>query len=768
MSRVYHNLVQAFVQLQQWDQAAIAHRQVLLLNQQLDLSTEALVEAVSQQLTPVFLKQTPASAMLKAMFELFQVDSERWQEILTSYEQVPILYPELTKSLEQLADSCMCLLTTLDCMSEVEKLVLPCSETPLVSVVIPVYNKIDYTYRCLQSLAKQLDPTLAIEIMVVNDCSTDETEAILQHVEGLILITNEKNSGFICSCNNGAAQAKGKYIYLLNNDTEIRPGSIEELVAVLDADETVGAVGSKLVYPNGQLQEAGGVIWNTAEGWNYGRMQNPFDPQYNYLRPADYCSAASLLVRRWAFEALDGFEKAFIPAYYEDTDLCFGIRNILNLKVVCQPKSEIIHYEGISSGTSTTSGVKRYQVINHAKFQEKWQIALADHFPNQGAELIARASRRLAGKQTILIINPYPLCHDKESGARRLFELVKIFNQLDCHVIFAPENGYKEEPYTSQLQNLGVEVLYTQDGYGVPVVEQIVDRLGIIDIAWICFPDLTQKYLPIFREYSHIKVIYDTIDLHYLRLKRAWEMLPIPRDVQKAREWSQMRTLELEMAKQADLTLTVTAVEQDLLQKQAVPNVAVVPNIHRPYRGEKPGFAERVGLLFIGGYNHPPNVDGVIWLCETIMPYVWQQLPDISVTLLGSNPPASVKQLAEQDQRITVPGFIEDVTLYFLSHRLFVAPLRYGAGMKGKVGQSLEYGLPLVSTTVGVEGMGLSEDHVLVADTTEDFAYQILRLYADQELWERLAANSFSGIEPFTAEAVKVNLQSLISQLTQS
>jgi O-antigen biosynthesis protein len=759
----YENLALARAKLNQWQDAIAAQQRALVLRQEASLTD--LAKTNSQILAPLFLEQSTSRQLFDAAFKLLQIDAQPWQEMLDDYERIPILYPELSQAVEDLTEACVRLVATVESVGKAEKLVLPCSEAPLVSVVIPVYNKIDYTYRCLQSLAKQIDPQLAIEIMVVNDCSTDETEAILQHVEGLILVNNEVNSGFICSCNNGAALAKGKYIYFLNNDTEVRPGTIEELVAVLESDETVGAVGSKLVYPNGQLQEAGGVIWQNADGWNYGRMQNPFDPQYNYLRPVDYCSAASLLVRRWAFEELGGFEKAFIPAYYEDTDLCFGLRNILDLKVVCQPKSEIIHYEGISSGTSTTSGVKRYQVVNHAKFQEKWQTALTQHLPNRGAELVAKAARRLAGDQTVLIINPYPPCYDKESGARRLFELIKIFKQLNYHVIFAPENGYKEEPYTCELQNLGVEVLYTQNGYGVSVMQQIEERLALIDVAWVCFPELTQKYLPLFRQHSHIKVIYDTIDLHYLRLKRAWEMLPIPRDVQKAREWAEMRTLELELAKQCDLTLTVTSVEQQILQDQGVKQVAVVPNIHHPYGGEKPGFAERAGLLFIGGYNHPPNVDAVIWLCEEIMPYVWQQLPEVPVTLLGSNPPSSVQRLAALDKRIQVPGYIQDVSPYFLSHRVFVAPLRYGAGMKGKVGQSLEYGLPLVSTQIGVEGMGLTEEQVLVADTIEDFAYQILRLYADQALWQQLAANALGSIEAFTIPAVQANLQRLIDQL---
>jgi GT2 family glycosyltransferase len=650
-----------------------------------------------------------------------------------------------------------------------EKLTLPYSQTPLVSCIIPVYNEIDYTYHCLQSLSRSLASNTQIEIIVVNDCSTDQTQTVLEQVENLVLINNEKNAGFIRSCNRGASQAKGQYLYFLNNDTEIQAKAIEYLIESLENDETIGAVGSKLVYPNGLLQEAGGIIWNDASGWNYGRMQNPCDPQYNYLRQVDYCSAASLLVRRWVFETLQGFSETFIPAYYEDTDLCFRIRHELGLQVVYQPRSEVVHYEGISSGTSTDEGVKHYQIINAKKFKDKWQKVLIDYPPNQGLEQVPQAARRHSGKRTVLIINPYPPCYDKESGARRLFEIIKLFKQLNYHVIFAPDNGLKEEPYVSELQDLQVEVLYHQVGYGLPMMEQIKERLPLVDCAWLCFPAIAQRYLPLLRQYPTIRIIYDTIDLHYLRLQRAWEMQLTVNPIEPTPAWVEMQSLELALAKQADLTLTVTSVEQKLLQEQGVQNVAVVPNIHHPYQGNRPSFMERSGLLFIGGYNHPPNVDAVLWLYQAIMPAVWQEIPDLTVTLLGSHPPKEVQQLGAVDPRIIVTGYIADVSPYFLSRRIFVAPLRYGAGMKGKVGQSLEYGLPLVSTSIGVEGMGLVENEtVLVADQAATFAAQILRLYQDQDLWKRLSDAALAAVEPFTAKTVCSFLSNLMDRLLES
>ncbi len=640
--------------------------------------------------------------------------------------------------------------------------ILPHSDTPEVSIIIPVYNQLGYTLKCLKAIALNLSNSTQVEVILVNDCSTDRTEEILASVSAVTLVNRQSNQGFIHSCNQGAAIAKGKYLYFLNNDTEIKPNCIESLMTVLAEDDQVGAVGSKLVYPQGSLQEAGGIVWQDASGWNYGRQDNPHAPEYNYLRPVDYCSGASLMVKKEVFDRLNGFEQDFAPAYYEDTDLCFAIRHQLGLKVMYQPKSEVIHYEGISSGTSTTSGTKKYQLVNAVKFKQKWQTALEqdNYLPNLGITNVPRSTRKYLGHKTILVIDSYMPSYDRESGSRRLFELLKIFKALNYHVIFAADNGVKAEPYTTVLQNLQIEVLYTQPGYGTKIEQQIAERLALIDLAWICRPELNQKYLPLMRQKPEIKVVYDTIDLHYLRLKRAWEIDP---NQNTQAEWEQMQAQEFNLAHQADLTITVTPIEQKILQAQAVNNVAVIPNIHTPRSSNIPGFNQRSGILFIGSYNHPPNVDAVLWLCQEIMPLVWQTNPELKVTLLGNNPNADILALA--NNRIKVTGYIDDVSPYFLSHKLSVSPLRYGAGMKGKIGHSLEYGLPVVSTKIGTEGMNLiPQQHILEANNTVSFAQQIIRLDRDASLWNYLSSNAKQAIAPFSPEAVQQQINQIFQQ----
>ncbi len=807
----HYNLGEALGQLEQWDEAITAYQEAVKIQPNLPNVQKKLGNALYQKIEQDknsalkffqnAIAQNPddpqnyhqAIAIDKENVELYTglgnalMKQKQINEAIVAYQMALQLQPKHIEASVGLGNALLEKDPTIDTKKLIDDLAnskasnnsvkviepssitlpsrLPYSDRPLVSVIIPVYNKLEYTAQCLQSIVEHLNDAIAVQIIVVNDCSTDDTKPSLKDIEGLTLINNETNLGFIHSCNKGASEAKGVYLYFLNNDTEIHPNSIESLVEVLETNEQAGAVGSKLVYPQGSLQEAGGIIWQDASGWNYGRNDNPYDPKYNYLRETDYCSGASLMVRQSAFEALNGFERDFAPAYYEDTDLCFAIRHQLSLKVMYQPKSVITHYEGISSGTSTGSGVKRYQVINCTKFQQKWQKYLNanGYFPNQGIENVPKTARKYQGNQTILVIDSYMPCYDKESGSRRLFQLLKIFKELNYHVIFAAENGVKDEPYVSELQNLQIEVIYTQDGYGLIPEEQIKARLPLIDIAWICRPELNEKYLPIMRQKSEIKVIYDTIDLHYLRLKRAWELSP-DRGGQKVGEWLDMQAKELKMAHKADLTITITPVEQTILHQQGVSNVAVIPNIHTLYQGKTKSFSERQGILFIGSYNHPPNIDAVIWLCQEIMPVVWTEMPEVVLTLLGNNPTEEVKNLASE--KVIIPGYIADVTPYFTNNRIFVSPLRYGAGMKGKIGQSLEYRLPIVSTDIGIEGMNLIPGkNILIANKTARFAAQILRLYQDPIIWEKLAKNGEDAIESYLPSTVQENLKKLIEEL---
>jgi glycosyltransferase involved in cell wall biosynthesis len=261
-----------------------------------------------------------------------------------------------------------------------------------------------------------------------------------------------------------------------------------------------------------------------------------------------------------------------------------------------------------------------------------------------------------------------------------------------------------------------------------------------------------------------VPIIYDTIDLHFLRLKRQKDYLD-PSYQNTSWSWETYQKLELNYANQAEATVVVTEDEKQVLSSLGVKNVWVIPNIHEEiYLSEKVAFDQRSGLVFIGSYNHPPNIDAVKWLCLEIMPLVWASRPDITVNLLGSNLKDEVKELASD--RVVVTGYVPEVEPYFQESRVFVAPLRFGAGMKGKIGQSLSLGLPTITTKIGAEGMGLIDHQdVLIADTDEEFAQAVIELYDNRELWQKLADNSLETIKRYQPATVQTNLQALLSNL---
>ncbi|MFL5241593.1 MAG: glycosyltransferase [Gemmataceae bacterium] len=254
------------------------------------------------------------------------------------------------------------------------------AEPPTTSIIIPCHNGAFYTKTCLAAIEETLPAGFRGEIIVVDDASTDETPSVLKRWAALDpshrVLHNPVNAGFVYSCNRAAATATGEILVFLNNDTIPLPGWLPPLLATFRAYADAGAIGGKLIYPDGRLQEAGAVVFSDGSGANFGRGDRDVDaPLYNYVREVDYCSGALLATKRRLFVELGGFDERYRPAYYEDADFCFKLRESGH-RVHYQPEANVIHFEGATAGNDVTRAVKRYQQVNQAKFTERWSGAL--------------------------------------------------------------------------------------------------------------------------------------------------------------------------------------------------------------------------------------------------------------------------------------------------------------------------------------------------------------------------------------------------------
>ena len=612
---------------------------------------------------------------------------------------------------------------------------VPGSEQPRVSIIIPIHNKFAYTAACLRSLAEHAGAT-PFEVIVVDDLSTDVSAARLTEISGIRSIRNAENLGFVGSCNAGAEMARGEYVLFLNNDTVVTADWLEALLRCFDEEPTAGLVGSRLVYPDGRLQEAGGIIFNDGSGWNYGRFEDPDDTRFAFRREADYCSGAAIMLRRALFEQLGRFDQRYAPAYYEDTDLAFAVR-AAGLKVFYEPRSRVVHFEGITAGTDTGSGMKRFQVINQEKFLDKWQTALRQQ-PVAGTPIQIAATHR--ARHRILIIDAVTPMPDQDSGSLRMVNLMRILRANGHHVAFMPSNLACVERYTRDLQALGIEVLHHPYNHPANLFRE---RGSEFDAIVLSRHYVAAEYIGLARLYAaKARLIFDTVDLHYLRELRAAE-LEGREDL--ARASAKTRAQEIGIMRECDVTLVVSPVEQEILSRDA-PGVAVdvLSNVHEVYGCRKP-FAERHDLLFVGGFQHPPNSDAVIWFVGEILPRVLRSIPELRLHVVGSKVTDAIHALA--NEHVIVHGFVEDIAPAMDEARISIAPLRYGAGVKGKVNMAMSYGLPVVATPMAVEGMHVkSGEEVLIADSADAYADAIIALYNNEALWRRLSDKGLDNV----------------------
>ena len=675
------------------------------------------------------------------------ISIETASEVREDYNTEPV---NLKKAIEEFAEMKLRLF-----LKRVESnFEFPKFQETAASIIIVTYNKAWHTFKCLESLKANAD--VAYEIIVVDNASKDETGELLRRLRGVKIIRNTENYGFVKACNQGSKIASGKYILFLNNDTEVLPNSLSKLVATIAKDDKCGAVGAKLILPDGRLQEAGDIIWSDGSALGYGRHDNPFKPEYSYLREVDYCSGACLLIRGDLFAEMGGFDERYAPAYYEESDFCLSLRK-KGYKVLYQPAVNVIHYE---FGSSSLDKGLELMKENQNKFVNKWQDVLKKHYPNRPENILF--ARDKSDSCTILCIDDRIPALFLGAGFPRAYRMLHFLADLGYKVTFFPlQNQQLLNPSTEYLESLGIEMFY-DDGKSKLDIRQFLNRRAdYYDIILISRPHNARETIEIVKEKCpKSAIIYDAEALFSEReiIRRKLEGINI-----SDKEEQKMIGEEISLMKRADVIVTVSKGEKETVVRNGVTNNVMIWGHPMEIRATKSTFSERQGILFVGGFIDPgsPNADSILYFARKVYPMVRDRLGAI-LFVVGSINYDIRKELTSPS--IIITGHVGDIMEYYEKCKVFIVPTRFAAGIPWKLQEAMSYGVPSVVTPMIGEELRLThKKEVLIGGSAEEFAENVILLYEDEGLWNRLREEGLRHIkEECNPEKLRQDLDEIV------
>lgn len=620
--------------------------------------------------------------------------------------------------------------------------------TPKVTVQLVQWGRTDLTVRSIASVLRS-DYAGEIEILVYDNASPGGPGAIVGMDAVEVHLGNE-NIGFGPAHNLLAGRASGEMLLILNNDTLLDPRALGRLVDRMAAGAPCGAVTPQYREFDGRILEMGGYLGSAGEGWQLFRNVVPPESFARMPYRAIYGSAACLLVRRDDFVGYGGFDDLFAPAYYEDTDLCMKLRRDGKPTIV-EPTAVVYHYEGATAGKDTSSGLKAYQVRNRSRFLQRWAADLAVFPPmGIGAALAEALSPQTPAGRRVLWLSPHLPRPDREAGHARMVAMMAALHAAGDSVSLWAEHLNDVDRYGPLLERMGIPWFgRARSGRWQPSPETSVfstvhELLAKVpwDVVVVSFAEMAARMTPVIRKLRpRAAIVVDDVDLHFLRQERAIEAgIEIPAGID--------RDEELAAYAATDGVITASDLESELLDEllPGLPTWPFAVTAERPIQHPE---GDRRHLTFLGNFNHHPNVDAVEWWVETLGSLVAARAGrTIPMRVVGTrSEELGAGWKARAPHLVDVAGWVPDLAPEFAAARVFVAPLRYGAGTKGKILAALAHGVPVVTTTIGAEG---NHDAVLaaleVADDPDRLADRIVELMTDDEAWHRhLAAADEAG-----------------------
>jgi GT2 family glycosyltransferase len=620
-------------------------------------------------------------------------------------------------------------------------LCLPRSEKPQVSIVLVLFNRAELTLACLRSIAENRDEEL--EVVIVDNASSDATTRLLDRVRGATIIRNTENRHFLLGANQAARECRGEYILLLNNDSQLLPGSLQHAVATMKSSANIGGLGGKIILLDGTLQEAGSIVWQDGSCTGYGRGDNPFAPMYSFRRDVDYCSGAFFLTPRKIWEQLGGFDEAFLPAYYEETDYCMRLRRH-GFRVVYEPGATIVHYEFASSGSETSAF--KLQSEHQVLFERRHRNILESRSKPGTDRLLAARSTDV--KRRVLFMDDRVPHLWLGSGFPRANALLRALLDQDCFVTLYPLARFDDswdEVYSDVPRE--VEVM---NKWGRQMLESFLrTRRGYYSTILVSRPHNMELLAPLISThpewFEQVEIIYDAEALFASRTVALRELSGNPMTEDEARATF---SEEICLSLMATRVIAVSEHERRAFISHGMQHVEVLGHSIEPSPSPQE-FEKRAGMLFVGAVHEEssPNGDSLIWFLEEVFPRIRAALGDIPVTIAGVNQSVRIRKLAQGSIRITGP--VPSLDDFYRRHRLFIAPTRYAAGIPHKIHEAAAHGLPVVTTPLLARQLDWTDHELAIAEGPGAFAQQCIAVYNDPAKWTRLRS---AALERVSAE----------------
>ncbi len=585
---------------------------------------------------------------------------------------------------------------------------------------------------CMASLQRHVSRAVPFETLVLfNGTPIADRERVRSALGADRLVEADVNLGFPGGNNRLAAMAKGEFLVFLNDDAEVQPGWLEALVQTADAHPAADAVGSRLMHPDGSLQEAGSVIWRDGSTIGVGRGLPPSSRRYDYLRDVDYVSASSLLVRRSTFERLGGFDERYFPGYLEDVDLCLAIRSHGG-RVLYQPRSVAVHHESQSGAES-----KNFLILRGRRMlRDKWTAELAHRaeakpWDQTAIELAIHRAR--GNPRRVLIVDDRLPDPGGGSGFGRMLDAIRELSAAGYAISLHPtiDAGGPR----AAIQDLGVEVVEGD------LAEHLATPHITYDVAIVSRPNNFSVIRRLRRLQPQSAIVYDAEALFHRRLEREAAVLQHTNPQQAALALTHaepMRRLEEHIARTVDRVVAVSTVEAEALEQMPRHRpVDVIEGRSLDARITARPFERRWGMVLVAGWLAPypsPNSDGLEWFLDHVLPVVRETLPWAELRVTGAKPPEELVCRASPSLKFV--GHVQDLGALYDSARLAIVPVRYGAGIKNKALEAVLHGVPVVATTVGAEGVpGAPGPGFAVTDEPAQFARHVVALLNDRRAW---------------------------------